>query len=69
MFVVQLHEMKANVLKFATEKGPRMYIGNPRLADAVTLKLDRCITKDALFTSEKFTSITIFAYGWLFGSN
>ena len=66
---VQLFEMKAKVLLLATVKGPVMYIGNPPFADAVALKVDRCITKDALFTSEKFTSITIFAQVGFFGSN
>ena len=62
---VQLFEMKAKVLLLATVKGPVIYIGigNPRLADgvAVALNVDRCITNDALLTSEKLTSITTFA--------
>ena len=66
---VQLFEMKAKVLLLATVKGPVMYIGNPPFADAVALKVDRCITKDALFTSEKFTSITTFTQVGLRGSN
>ena len=53
--------MKAKVLQFTTDNGPVMYIGIPLLEDIVALKVDRCITKDALLTSEKFTSITIFA--------
>ena len=56
---IQLHDVKAKVLLFPIEKGPVMYIGIP-LADPVALKMDRCITKDALFTSKRFTSITSF---------
>ena len=57
----QLFEMKAKMLPLTTVKGPVMYVGNPPFSDAVALKVDRCITKDALFTSETFSSITIFA--------
>ena len=66
---VHLFEMKAKVLLLVTVKGPVMYIGNPPFADGVALKVDRCITKDVLFTSETLTSITIFAPFGSFGAN
>ena len=49
------------MLLFAINNGPVMTVGIPPLTDGVTLNVDRCVTNDALFTSEKLTSITIFA--------
>ena len=46
-----------------------MYIGIPSFDDDVAIKTDRCTSNNALFLSEKFTSITIFAQVGLYGSN
>ena len=56
----QLHNVNARVLQFVTISIPVMYIGIPAFDEAVALKVDLCTTNDALFLSERFTSITSF---------
>ena len=58
---VQLDDIKAKVLEFATVNGPVMYIGIPPLEEDVAVNMDRCTRKAPLFLSEKLFSITIFA--------
>ena len=55
----QQQEVKAKVLEFATIKFPVKYIGIPPFA--ATTNVDRCTKNDALFPSERFTSISTFA--------
>ena len=58
---VQLHDMKAKVLEFATVNDPVMYIGIPLLKADVARKLHLCTRNDELLLSATLCIITILA--------
>ena len=55
-----MHDVNARLLQFVTVIIPVMCIGIPTFKDAVAMNVHLCTTKDALFLSNRFTSIIIF---------